>query len=64
VMLDWSGDEVKAFGCVSDQVNVFVLDGKGRILKRATGPVSKTALREVLEVLDQALGKKDRVAAK
>ena len=64
VMLDWSGDEVKAFGCVSDQVNVFVINGEGRILKRATGPVSKTALREVIEVLDEALGKKDRVATK
>jgi hypothetical protein len=64
VMLDWTGDEVKAFGCVSDQVNVFVLDGQGRILKRATGPVNETTRREVLEVLDQALSQKDRVAAK
>jgi hypothetical protein len=64
VMLDWTGETVKAFGCVSDQVNVFVVDGEGRILKRVTGPVSHAALREVFGVLDAALSKKDRVAGK
>lgn len=64
VMLDWSGDEVRAFGCVSDQVNVFVLDGEGRILKRIVGPVNEAALREVLQVLDQALVKRDRLVTK
>jgi hypothetical protein len=64
VMLDWKGDTVKAFGCVSDQVNVFVLDGEGRILRRTVGPASEARLRDLFSVLDQALGSKDRVAAK
>lgn len=34
VMLDWSGDTVKAFATAQDCVNVFVLDERGRILKR------------------------------
>jgi hypothetical protein len=64
VMLDWTGDTVKAFGCVSDQVNVFIVDGEGRILSRAFGPASEAKLRDLFSVLEQTLGSKDRVAAK
>lgn len=64
VMLDWAGDTVKAFGCVSEQVNVFVVDGEGRILKRVVGPANEAKLRDLFSVLDQTLGSKDHVAAK
>jgi hypothetical protein len=64
VMLDWTGATVKAFGCVSDQVNVFVVDGEGRILKRAVGPASEAKLRDLFSVLDQTPSCKDHVAAK
>ena len=64
VMLDWTGETVKEFGCVSDQVNVFVVDGEGRILKRAVGPASEAKLRDLFSVLDQTLNSKDHVAAK
>ncbi len=55
VMLDWSGDMVKAFGCVNECVNVFVLDERGRILKRFTGVAKSAALLELYAAIDQAL---------
>jgi hypothetical protein len=64
VMLDWTGDTVKAFGCASDQVNVFVVEGEGRILSRVVGPASEAKLHDLFSVLDETLGSKDRVAAK
>jgi len=64
VMLDWTGDTVKAFGCVSDQVNVLVVDGEGRILMRVVGPASEEKLRALCSLLDQTLGSKNRVVVK
>ena len=58
VMLDWSGDAVKAFTYVPDQVNVLVMDGSGRILTRLTGAANEPALRELYAVLDHALARR------
>ncbi len=55
VMLDWSGDVVKAFTYVPDKVNVLVIDGGGRIVIRLTGEVNATSLQELYDVLDRAL---------
>ena len=55
VMLDWSGDTVKAFTYVEDKANVLVLDGRGRILKRLAGAADETLLRELCDTLDAAL---------
>lgn len=59
VMLDWSGDAVKAFTYVPDQVNVLVMDGGGRILTRLTGPANERVLQELYGVLDGALANRD-----
>ena len=55
VMLDWSGDAVKAFTYVEDEANVLVLDGHGRILKRLAGVADDASIRELFAVLDAAL---------
>lgn len=55
VMLDWSGDAVKAFTYESDKANVLVLDGRGRILKRLAGAADENSVREVCAVLEAAL---------
>jgi hypothetical protein len=55
IMLDWSGDTVKAFAPVSDCCNIFVLDEQGRILKRFIGEAKPVALEELYATIDQAL---------
>ena len=55
VMLDWSGDTVKAFASAQDCVNVFVVDDGGRILKRFTGAAKPDALAELYATIDRAL---------
>ncbi len=59
VMLDWSGDAVKAFTYVPDQVNVLVMDGSGRILTRLAGAANEQVLQKLYGVLDGALAKRD-----
>ena len=55
VMLDWSGATVTAFASVNECVNVFVLDERGRILKRFTGEAKPHALEELYATIDLAL---------
>ena len=55
VMLDWSGDAVKAFTYVADEANVLVLDGHGRILKRLAGAADESSVRELCATLEAAL---------
>ena len=64
VMLDWSGETVKAFACAPERANVFVLDDKGRIVKRLTGKATPEGIKEVCQALEQAWAetRKDRVA--
>lgn len=64
VMLDWSGDTVRAFGSVEDCVNVFVLDERGRILQRFIGEAKPGSLAELYATIDQALTKKENPVAK
>lgn len=59
VMLDWSGEVVKAFTYVPDRVNVLVMDGSGRILTRLTGAANEAALLELYDILDRALASRD-----
>ena len=64
VMLDWSGDTVKAFAASADQANVFVLDHQGKILKRLRGRATKQSLEELCVIIEQALADaKKRVAS-
>lgn len=55
VMLDWSGNTVKAFTYVPDKVNVLVLDERGQILKRISGEANPDALQELFAAIDDAL---------
>lgn len=55
VMLDWSGATVKAFASAPDCVNVFVVDERGRILKRFTGEAQAGGLAELYSTIDLAL---------
>jgi hypothetical protein len=65
VMLDWSGDTVKAFAPSANKANVFVIDAHGRILKRMAGQADESALRELNAVIEAALDEvKPGVAAK
>ncbi len=64
VMLDWSGDTIKAFAVSPDRANVFVLDHEGKILKRLTGKATDQTVEEVCAALDLALAEaRKRVAS-
>jgi hypothetical protein len=65
VMLDWSGDTVKAFATAADQANVFVLDQQGKILKRLNGKATEQSLDELCAAIEQALADaKKRMASR
>ena len=55
VMLDWEGSLVKQFDHVKGVANVYVIDRRGRIVKRMSGPASDEAMQEVSEEIDRAL---------
>ena len=55
VMLDWTGDTVKAFAALDECVNVFVLDERGWILKRFAGEANPGALKELSASIDLRL---------
>ena len=55
VMMDWTGAAVKAFTYVPAQANVLVVDGRGQILLRTSGPATERALQELCAVIDRAL---------
>ncbi len=57
VLLDWSGETVKAFASVHNCVNGFVLDEHGRILKRFLGEATPGTLAELYGTIDQALSR-------
>lgn len=55
VMLDWSGEVVKQFAPVKGVANIYVIDRRGQILKRITGPVNDEAIRELQGEVDRAI---------
>ena len=55
VMMDWSGEALKAFTYVPDKANVLVLDGHGQILKRVSGEASPEAVEDLCATIDRAL---------
>ena len=65
VMLDWTGETVKAFAAVNECVNVLLLDQRGQILRRFTGEAKPGELEEMYATIDQVLSDNKRpVAAK
>jgi hypothetical protein len=55
VLLDWSGDTVKAFAALPHQANLYVLDPEGRIVKHLSGAATAEAVQGVCEAMEQAL---------
>jgi hypothetical protein len=63
VMMDWTGDAVKAFTYVPDQANVLVLDGRGQIVLRASGPATERAVQDLCAVIERALATRNRTSS-
>ena len=63
VMMDWSGEAVKAFTYVPDRANVLVLDGHGQILKRAIGYASPEAVQDLCAAINRALANRAHTPA-
>ena len=55
IMMDWSGEAVKAFTYVPDKANVLVLDGRGQILKRLSGEANPKTVEDLCAAIDRAL---------
>lgn len=55
ILLDWSGEVVKAFAFEPGQANLFVLDRDGKILKRAAGAATADGVAEICTALESAL---------
>jgi len=55
VMMDWSGDAVKAFTYVPDKANVLLLDGHGHILRRISGAAGAKAIEDLGDAIEHAL---------
>jgi hypothetical protein len=63
VMLDWSGEKVKAFAPEPGRANIFVLDYDGKILKRLSGVATTECVSSVCDVIQEALAAGDKRAA-
>jgi hypothetical protein len=59
VMMDWTGDAVKAFTAVPERANVLVLDQRGRIVWRCDGPASGDRLKALYAAIDAALAERN-----
>jgi hypothetical protein len=55
ILLDWSGDVVKAFAVVPGRANVFVLDAEGRILHQFAGAATTEAVKTAGDAIEKAL---------
>lgn len=60
VMMDWSGEAVRAFTYVPDKANVLVLDGQGVILKRISGEANPEAVHDLCAAIDRELANRAR----
>ena len=63
VMLDWSGEAVKAFTYMPCKANVLVLDPRGQILERISGEANPKAVQDLCAAIDRALVNRARTLA-
>ena len=56
VMLDWDGSVVKRLQDEPGVANIYVIDRRGSILKRITGPANATSEQELFRIIDRAVG--------
>lgn len=59
VMLDWSGKSVRAITYQPGKANILVIAKDGTILGRATGPVTRGRLSEVIQLIERSLADGD-----
>jgi hypothetical protein len=59
VMLDWEGSVVRQFGYNEGVVNLYVVDRRGRIVKRLSGAISDNAFHELTREVDRAIASRD-----
>jgi hypothetical protein len=55
VMMDWTGETVKAFTYVPDKANILFLNERGQILRRYSGEASPKALQDLRAAIQAAL---------
>ena len=55
VMLDWDGSVVERLGYEPGVANIYVVDRRGAILKRITGPVNASREQELFRTIDRAI---------
>ena len=55
VMMDWSGDAMKAFAYVPAKANILVLNRRGEILQRFSGEANGQAIQDLCDVIDRAV---------
>ncbi|MCH7959934.1 MAG: hypothetical protein IID08_07380 [Candidatus Hydrogenedentes bacterium] len=55
VLCDWSGEVSQAFGPDNAAANVFLVSPEGKIVHRASGPMTEAALNEVRAAIEQFL---------
>jgi len=55
VMLDWSGDVVKQFSPEKGVANIYVIDRKGRLLKKFAGAANEATVRELHSEVARAM---------
>ena len=56
VMLDWDGSVVKRLQYEPGVANIYVIDRRGMVLKRITGPANATSEQELFRIIDRAVG--------
>lgn len=55
VMLDWTGDAVDDFAYQPGKADILVLDRDGKILYRARGKATESAIQHLCDTIEQAL---------
>ena len=55
VMLDWGGSVVGRFGYERGVANIYVIDRRGCIVKRVTGPANAVGEQELFQAIDRAI---------
>ena len=55
VMLDWEGNVVKQFAYKDGVANIYVIDPKGRIVARASGPMTESGLQSLFKDIDRTI---------
>lgn len=53
VMLDWSGDIVRAYPMIKNQANIFLIERDGRVMLHTSGPASRESVSNLVNELER-----------